>query len=259
MEMAIEKTKGLGVSILAIRDCGHMGRIGAYGEQCAAAGLVSLHFANVSGHAPFVAPFGGREARLSTNPFCFAVPTGVGAAPVILDCATSKLAWGKLKVAHNKGRKAPPGAMLDEAGKPTRDPGLMVPVARGAMIAFGEHKGSGLGLICELLGGALAGGATIHPKNRRDLATINSMLSIVIDPTRLGDAQEIGAEIDGLIDYVRSALPIDADVPVRIAGEPERRMRAERQARGIPLDPGTWAELAQSAAGLHMDINELIK
>jgi len=254
MELGIAKARASGAAIVAIRRSGHMGRIGAFGEQCAEAGLVSLHFANVSGHPPNVAPYAARESRFATNPFCFAVPGSVRNAPVILDCATSKVAWGKLKVALNKGELAGEGLLLDSEGRPTRDPAVVVPEPVGSMVAFGEHKGSGIALICELLGGALTGGDTIQPENIRDGVTINNMLSILIDPRQVTAAERFSHEFDAVIDYVHGAIPLSSDETVKIAGEPELQAMNSRRQTGVPIDDQTWSELRQLAEALGMDL-----
>lgn len=249
MIQAIAKAKAHGVAIVATRNSGHMGRIGTYGEQCAEAGIASLHFVNVSGAKAYVAPFGAREPRYSTNPFCFAVPGGDRNPPVILDCATSEVAWGKLRVAHNRGQPAPPGTILGPDGKPTTDLSVMIPELTGAMIGFGGHKGSGIALMCELLGAALGGGDTIQPGNPRDGVVTNNMLSILIDGSRLSDPFRFRREVDAMVDYVRSAAPIDETRPVMVAGDPERRSKDERLAHGIPVDPESWRALTELAKG----------
>ncbi len=254
MLQGIARAKAHGVAVLSIRNSGHMGRIGTYGELCAEAGLASLHFVNVSGAQAYVAPFGAVEPRYSTNPFCFAVPGGERNPPVVLDCATSEVAWGKLRVAHNRGLPAPPGTILGPDGKPTTDLSLMIPDLMGAMIGFGGHKGSGIALMCELLGAALGGGDTIQPGNRRDGIVTNNMLSILIDGSQLSDQGRFRRELDEMVDYVRSARPIDDARPVMVAGDPERNSKSERLARGIPLDPEAWRALSELAkvAGVAM-------
>src|SRR3546814_14905418 len=91
----------------------------SYGEQCAAAGLISLHFVNVTGRVPLVAPFGGSDARLATNPFTCPIPTSDPAAPIVLDIATSAVAPGTVRVAQNDGVAMEQGLMIDSAGDPT--------------------------------------------------------------------------------------------------------------------------------------------
>src|SRR6202008_173466 len=98
----------------------------------------------------------------------------------------------------------------------------------------------------------------IHPRHHRDGATINGLLSILIDPTRLGDGAEISREVDLVLDYMKSAAPIDPAQPVLVAGEPERRILAERSVKGIPIDAGTWADLKRAGSSVDLDIDEFI-
>ena len=186
MDVAAERARRQGAVVVALRNSSHVGRIGAYGEQCAALGLVSVHFVNVGDHAPHQAPFGCGDARLGTNPFCAALPDGAGGAAVLLDIATSAIALGKARVASNKGVPVPPDTVIDREGRPTTDPLPLVDRQEGALRAFGAHKGSGLAIMCELLGGSLTGGITIQPGHPREGGIVNSMLSIVMDPAAFG-------------------------------------------------------------------------
>jgi uncharacterized oxidoreductase len=222
---AIVCARAHGVCLLTVRDAHHIGRVGAYAEQAAAAGLVFISFVNTTGHAPLVAPYGGTTAVCGTNPFTCAVPQGLAAAvaaeeeagagaaaaaaaaspppppppPLVLDVATSTLANGKVMNAMYKGAAVPEGVLLDADGSPSVDPGCMwkskegqgVQYQGGCIRAFGLHKGSGLMLMAELLAGALTGarpegGGTIHPKNARRGATTNNLLAVLFDPLALG-------------------------------------------------------------------------
>src|SRR5438093_58595 len=160
MRMAIERAKQHGCCVMALGNTHHLGRIGHWAELAVQEGLVSIHFVNVISHAR-VAPYGGRDARFGTNPCCIGVPLP-GGPPFILDYATSAVAQGKLRVAYNKREKVPPGRLIDNQGNPTDDPRYAVVPPFGAMLPFGEHKGYGMALACELLGGALSGGGTWH-------------------------------------------------------------------------------------------------
>lgn len=247
MAAAIERCRETGVVLMALRNAHHLGRIGAYGEQSIDAGLVSLHFVNVSGHRPLVAPFGGREAVYSTNPICIAVPGTASTEPVILDMATSRVAFNKVKVALNAGKKVPAGSLIDPEGVPTDDPGVMFVEPRGALLSMGEHKGYGLATMCEILAGILTGGDTMQPGNPRPGGIVNNMLSFVFDPDRLVDRARLAAELDALVAYVKGSRPLDPEESVLVAGDPERRMRAERGRDGIPMPDTTWEEILQAA------------
>lgn len=257
MATALERCRETGVVLMALRRSHHLGRIGAYGEQAIASGLVSLHFVNVTDHRPLVAPFGGRDARFSTNPVCIAVPGTESSDPVILDMATSRVAFGKVKVAHNAGKRVPAGSLIDPQGNPTDDPGVMFTDTPGALLPVGDHKGYGLALICDLLGGILTGGGTMQPGNPRPGGIVNNMLSIIIDPGRLVDHAWLEAEIDATLAYVKSSRPAPTAAGVVVAGDPERIARLERARDGIPMNEATWAEICHAAEVLGMSREEV--
>src|SRR5580698_9900663 len=247
VEWAIGAAQQHGVAVNGLRNAHHIGRVGTYGEIAARAGMVALHFVNVASGPPPVAPFRGREGRFLTNPVCIAIPGTASNEPILLDFATSRVALGKVRVAHNAGRKMLDGAMLDHAGHPTTDPSVMYSEPRGVVLPFGEHKGSGLALVCELLAGAIVGSASVTTPTPPERGILNGMLSIVIDPGRLSMRDSMMSEIDAMISWVKSAKPAEADLPVLIAGEPEQIARTERLAHGIEIDDTTWAQLSAIA------------
>jgi uncharacterized oxidoreductase len=232
-----------GACILALRNCHHLGRIGHWAAQCAEAGLVSIHFVNVIS-SPTVAPFGGTEARIGTNPFAVGIPRA-GDRPILIDFATSKLAKGKIRVALNAGKSLPEGVLLTPKGQATTDPAVLFGSPGGVLLPFGEHKGWGLGLACELLGAALTGGKTQTGPKSRD-AVINSMLSIIISPERLGTEDSYFAEIARFTTWAQSGENRDVLLP----GDPETACRAERVASGIPIDAKSWADIVAAAASV---------
>jgi uncharacterized oxidoreductase len=247
VEWAIEAAQTHGVAVNGLRNAHHIGRVGTYGEIAARAGMVALHFVNVASGPPPVAPFRGREGRFLTNPVCIAIPGTDNNEPILLDFATSRVALGKVRVAHNAGKPMLDGALLDHAGQPTTDPSVMYSEPRGVVLPFGEHKGSGLALACELLAGAIVGSASVTTPTPPERGIINGMLSIVIDPARLSMRDSMMTEIDAMIAWVKSAKPADEDLPVLVAGEPERMARAARIADGIEIDDTTWAQLSTIA------------
>ncbi len=247
MQMGMERALRHGSCIVALGHSHHLGRIGHFAEMAVAQGLVSLHFVNVLSR-PVVAPFGGGDGRFGTNPCCIGVPLA-GREPFVLDFATSRVAQGKMRVAHNKGERVPPGYLIDAQGQPTTDPGVVVvPQANGlfgALMTFGEHKGYGLAVACELLGGALTGGGTWHREADTKRAVLNGMLTILIDPARLGTQAHLEQEALAFTDWLRQS-PSPAG-GVQIAGEPERAARRARARDGIVVDEATWAELEAAA------------
>ncbi|MBL8534907.1 MAG: malate/lactate/ureidoglycolate dehydrogenase [Betaproteobacteria bacterium] len=251
MNLGIERARRHGVAIVSLRNTHHLGRIGHWGEQVAAAGFVSIHHVNVIGRPALVAPWGGTEARFSTNPVCIAYPRGEG-EPIVLDFATSRIAHGKTRVAWKRGVPVADGNLLDAAGNPTNDPAVMWTEPLGALLPFGDHKGYGLAFVGELLAGALSGAGTLP--GRTDWGVIdNNMLSILIDPARLGGASTQAGEAERLVEWVKSARVAGSFDRVRIPGEPERETRAARGAQGIPLDATSWGEIIECAVSLGMD------
>src|SRR5262244_4278207 len=247
MAAAIARCRQTGVVALTLANAHHIGRVGAYGELASAAGLVSLHFVNVTDHRATVAPHRGTDARFVTNPVCIAVPGTDRHAPLLLDMATSAVAMGKIRVAKNEGKPAPEGALIDAKGRPTRDPNVMYREPHGALLPFGGHKGYALAVITELLATALTGGPSIQPGNQRMGGVVNNMFTIVIDPARLAGIDWLRREIDGFLDYVKSSPPADPKLPVLVPGEPERLAQAERGRTGIEVDATTWGEILAAA------------
>lgn len=237
-----------GCAIVALAYAHHLGRIGAYGEIAAQAGLISIHFVNVTDHDPMVAPYRGSDARFGTNPVCIAFPPTPGRAMFLLDMATSRIALGKARVAANRGDRVAFGAIIDTDGMPTDDPsGFKGFELKGALAPLGDHKGYGLAFAAELLAGVLTGGGTIQPGNARRGGIRNQMLSILLKPGAFGDPETMEDEMDRLMSYALASPPADWDSPVLMPGDLERALRAKRAATGIPFDAVTLAELNKAA------------
>lgn len=250
MALGMARAKTHGSCIMALADAHHLGRIGHFAEMAVAEGLVSLHFVNVKSR-PVVAAWGGTDGRFGTNPCCIGIPLA-GRAPFILDFATSRVAQGKMRVAHNQGLEVAPGLLIDERGQPTTRPGVVVvPQAGGlfgALMPFGEHKGYGLAVACELLGGALTGGGTWHQPTNTKRAVVNSMLTILIDPVRLGTQDAFETDAMAFVEWLQQSPPAQGLDAVQIAGEPERKARQLRERDGIEIDQMTWQEIQAAAS-----------
>ena len=254
MELAFERVAQHGACIMSLSHAHHLGRIGHFAEMAVARGWVSLHFVNVLSR-PVVAPWHGGDGRYGTNPCCIGIPVGVGdntQEPFVLDFATSRVAQGKMRVAHNEGKQVAPGTLIDEHGRPTTNPGVVVvPQSNGgygALMPFGEHKGFGLAVACELLGGALSGGGTWHREADNKRAVYNGMLSIIINPKALGTQMSFAQETMAFIDWLRKSPATEGSDGVKLAGEPERAARVARQENGIVVDDATWQEIKDAGA-----------
>jgi uncharacterized oxidoreductase len=244
---AIARCRNTGVVAMTLANAHHLGRIGAYGELASAAGLVSLHFVNVTDHRALVAPFRGSDARFVTNPVCIALPGTDRRPPILLDMATSAVAMGKVRVAKNAGKPLEPGVLIDAAGRPTTDPSVMYTEPQGALLPFGGHKGYALAIVTELLAGGLSGGPTIQPGNPRLGGIVNNMFSVLVDPARLAGVDWLRRELDGFVDYVKASPPADPGAPVLVPGDPERLAREQNEREGIEVDPTTWSEVLAAA------------
>ena len=256
VDVGIEKAGEAGVAVVGVKRSGHLGRLGDWAERAARAGICSIHFANVNGHA-LVAPFGGAQRRFSTAPFSIGIPRA-HLDPVVVDFATSLVAEGKVMMAARGGKPIPDDALIMRDGSLSGDPSVLyghtpdgqLPHPRrgtGAIRAFGEHKGSGLAFMCEVLAGLLTGsGSTgVKPEEGR---LWSGMLGIYIDPARLGEPEALDQSLNEFIEYVHETSPADVDGEVLIPGEVETIMRSAAHANGVSLPSPVWADLQRMAA-----------
>ena len=259
VQIGIDKCLKNGLSAVTLRNAGHVGRVGDWAEMAAEAGLVSIHFVNASGSV-LVAPFGGVERRFSTAPYCVGVPRP-GEDPLVLDFATSIVAEGKVLVTSQGGKKLPEGALIGPDGKPDNDPHLLygdyTPTGprdhskgTGAIRAFGDHKGSGLAFMCEILGGSLSGTGATDPKRGR---FANGMLSFYVDPKVFDAEGFFPTDIAKYVAFVKGSKPATPGVEILVPGEQESRTRAKRLAEGVPLPDDTWAAIVETARSVGLD------
>lgn len=254
MEYAVARSRELGVAVVALRNCGHLGRIGDWPAMAANAGCISLHWVNTSGFGLLVAPFGGIDRRLSANPIAAGIPVA-GRAPVVLDISTSAIAEGKIKVAHSRGDRLPPGCVIDAQGRPTDNPARFYSDPPGSLLSFGGHKGYGLGFVAEVLAGALTGSGCSNPETADRL--VNGMLSIVIDPREFPEDTGFDREVLRFIDWVKTSRVVSPGGEILVPGEIEERTRRQRLADGIDIDEATWTRLLETAGSLGLDQNDL--
>tara|TARA_B100000900_G_C20560780_1_gene708793 strand:+ start:594 stop:1661 length:1068 start_codon:yes stop_codon:yes gene_type:complete len=257
MDQGIERAKSHGISCVALGNAAHLGRIGAFAEYCAEAGLISTHYVNVVGHDPMVVAYGGRDRRFITNPFCCAVPRADG-NHVVLDMATTTVAAGKVRVAYMKGEPVPEHSLVDRNGVETTDASVIFSRdGGGAMQPFGLHKGYGLMVMCELLGGALGGNFTMQPGNPRGGATLNNMLSVILDPSAIGDLAAYDAEVTAMIEYIYASEAAEGIDKVLVPGDPERQSVAARSQAGIDIDDNSWQDITSAAVAAGMSEAEI--
>ncbi|QOV71126.1 malate/lactate/ureidoglycolate dehydrogenase [Citrobacter sp. BDA59-3] len=254
ISLGIEKARQHGLAAVALHNSHHIGRIGYWAEQCAAAGFISIHFVNVVGD-PMVAPFGGKDSRFGTNPFCVVFPRE-GQSPLLLDYATSAIAFGKTRVAYHKGEPVPDGCLIDAQGLPTNDPAVMHRSPLGSLVTFAQHKGYALAALCEIMGGALSGGQTTHQGSLQASvdAIFNCMTTLILNPDMFA-APDMQQQTQAFVEWVKQS-PHSNDGPILVPGEWEENNRRLRKAQGIPLDPGSWQGIFAAAVRAGMPQEE---
>ena len=244
LDEAIKSCRQHKVAVLGLRNSGHVSRAGHYSEYCAQHGLISLHFVNVWGHAPIVAAHGSSEPSFSTNPISIGIPVDNNAKPM-LDLATSTVAFGKVRVAHNRGEKIPLGWVIDDAGTPTDDPSPIWLNRSGALTTFGQHKGSGLAVFVELLAGAIAGTETVATGTTIPNGVFNNMFSVLIDPAAFDSQDHIEARIMEFYQSIKTSKTATGHKQVLMPGEPEANHRQDRERYGIDVDPETLNQIVE--------------
>jgi uncharacterized oxidoreductase len=245
MEHAIAKARAGGLSAASMSHTSHVGRLSDYAELAAAAGLVSMVWANCV-HGLNVAPWGGAARRLGTNPHAVAVP-GVNGPAMVLDFATSVVAEGKMRVKRNRKQPAPPGWFVDAQGRPATDPEVFYGDPPGALLTAGEHKGYGLSLAVEILGGILSGTGPAGPPPG---VFANGTLMICLDVERFLPLPEFHRQVAALFGWVKATPLAQGATEILIPGEPEARLEAERRAQGIAIEDQTWSQIEATAAEL---------
>ncbi len=256
LERLIPKAKALGVAAGTLRNCAHTGRLGEYAEAAAKHHFAFLGAVNSHGAGRRVAPPGGTEGRISTNPICMGAPTN--GDPVVLDFGTSAAAEGKVRVHFQKKEPTPEGWLHDSLGKPTTDPSVLYTDPRGTILPFGgqqAYKGFGLGLLLDLLCGGLSGGACSNP-TYPIAGQGNTVLFILFNPAAFGGVDHFLKETDGLTGYVRSCPTTEGVGGITLPGDPERAVKARRLVDGVPIPDGTWELIANAAKELVVTLPE---
>jgi uncharacterized oxidoreductase len=255
LDHVLPRARALGLAAGAARECGHIGRLGEYAERAAGEGLVLIATVNNCGAGQRVAPPGGLEPRLGTNPLCAAVPTD--AEPIVLDFGTSVVAEGKVRVHHINKKPVPEGWLLDPQGRPTTDPSVLYEAPLGSILPMGgtqAYKGFGLSLVLDMLAGGLTGGRSSHPG--APPAKGNNVVFLAIDPAQFAGTETLVRESSQVAGYVRSTPRAQGVEAILLPGDPERLTLRRRSAEGIPLEDAHWAKLTELAGQLGVEVPE---
>ena len=249
MNLAIHKAQTANVAALTVVRQAHVGRVADYPLMAARAGLIGMMFCDSGRTAKQVVPFGGREARLGTNPLCMALPCDLE-APVFIDMATSAAAANKISVYRSRGLSLPQGWIIDKEGNPSTDPqdyadgGALLPVG-GAQ----GHKGYGLGFMIEVFTGILTGlGFGVDPSGRHN----DGSLMLAINPAAFRPAETFRAEVAAFARYIKETPPAPGVSEVYYPGELEWRTEQTRRRDGIPIEDATWSTVLNTAGSLNL-------
>ena len=250
----IPRAQALGLAAGTLMRAGHIGRLGEYAEVAAAEKMALIATVNNHGFGRGVAPPGGKEARIGTNPMCIGVPTT--GDPVVLDIGTSVVAEGKVRVLFNKGLPAPEGWLLDPEGRPTTDSSVLYKEPRGSLLPLGApsqaYKGFGIGLLLDMLVGGLSGAPCSTP-GLPNLSS-NAVLFLVLDISQFAGTEHFLREVTGLAGNIRTTPKAEGASEILLPGDPERRMKAARLQAGIEIDDGTWGQLETLAKKLSVPV-----
>jgi LDH2 family malate/lactate/ureidoglycolate dehydrogenase len=235
IEVAIEKVKEHSVCWVGSHYGNHSGAASVYVRKLAEQGFIGIYMA--VGNANHMAPWGGIDLLLSTNPIAIAVPAG-DHPMVLLDIATTVAAYGKVKLAAQKGETIPSDWMIDRQGQPITDPKRS---GEGSLLPIGGYKGYGLAVMIGLLAGALnnaaVGKGTIDFNAHHDLITNTGQTIIAVDPSAFGDKQEFINRVIALVDDLKSSSTLPGVKEIRVPGEGAAKVMAERMRQGIAITP----------------------
>ena len=243
VELAIQKAKRTDISSVAVSRCNEVGRLGGCACLAADAEMIAVLMANDHGGGTCVAPHGGIEGRLSTNPIACAVPIE-GQDPIVLDMSTSVVASGKIRVKQHRDEALPHGWLINAEGESTTKADDFYGVPPAALLPFGGtvsgHKGFGLSVIVDILSGALTGAGCSQSEDAR---VGNGLFVLVINVASFRGFPGFSAEIERFISYLKSAKRAPGIDTIRVPGERGWEEQRKREREGIPIDPETWTQI----------------
>jgi len=250
MRLAIRKAREVGISAVGVKRSGHIGRLADYVEMASAEDMIALLFVNASGAGQWMAPWGGREARLSTNPLAFACPAPE-TIPICLDIATTTAPEGKVRVKRNRQEEVPPGWLVDAEGRPSTDPEELYRTPRGTLLPMGGHKGYGLAVMVEVLAGILTGAGHVREVPGPDF---QGLLVLVLDIAHFLPPAEFGSKVGALTHYLKSSALAPGFPQIMIPGEGEVLTERERAGKGIFVEEDTWSQIVTTARELGVPV-----
>ena len=252
MNLAIDKARTYGTSTVVLRNTSHVGRAGAYPLMAARSQMMALAFVNAGRLGYQIAPFGGIDGRLTTDPIAFSAPRR-DSHPILVDMTTSVVAEGKIRVAINAGKEVPEGWLIDCDGNPTTDPRTLKADPPGAILPMGgvvAYKGTALGFVVELLGGALSGQGCAAGETTM---VSNGVLFTAYNIAHFADLETFYDEVDGLVTHIKSSRLAAGCAEIFAPGEPEFRTAKHKTVEGITIDDTTWDAICHEARAVGLN------
>ena len=249
MNVTLDKAKTYSLAATGLFNCKHVGRLGEWPQIAADQNFIGLAFCNGGRPGGLVTPYGGAGRRMGTNPIAAAIPVA-GRNPIVVDFATSMASEGKVRVAHNRGRSVPEGWVLKADGHSTTNPADLY--ASGMLLPMAQHKGHGLSVLVELLGGVLTGNGCSGLPEYSKLG--NGVLFLVLSIEAFRPMPDFMAQGAAFCDLIKSTPPAPGFDEVLLPGEPEERATEQRRVEGISIDEITWGQLVEVAAGFNVAV-----
>lgn len=254
LEVGLQKTSEAGTATVMIRNCNHVGRLGSYSQKAAQRGMASVMVVNAPGPGG-VAPFGGIERRLGTNPISMAAPWNDGA--LVLDMTTSASAEGKLRVAFQKEETVPEGWIIDAEGNPTINPADFYADPPGSLLPLGGvlgHKGFGMSVMVDVFGGILSGSGVC----RTDLPRgANGVWMYFLDIEQFVSASEYQALLERYVASIKNSRTLPGVSEILMPGEIEQRREQQRQVGGVSIPDETWRQIGELGQRLDVSLDDL--
>ena len=254
VEVGLEKARKSGLAAITVRNANHIGCLSSYVDHIARQDMIGLLFVNAIGTPAYrMAPWGGTEPRLVTDPLAFGIPSPYG-DPIVIDMTTTVVAEGKVRVKRNRGEETPDEWLLDAEGKPTNNPNVLYSNPLGSILPLGGtaagHKGYGLNIAIELLAGALSGAGCIGTDERLS----NGALLIIIDIEQFLPIEEFYQESEIFIKHVKSSPVAEGFDEILLPGEIESKVKHQRAEEGIFVEDETWEQILEWGQKLGVEL-----
>jgi len=255
MQLAIDKAKKSSVGTVVVRNSQHVARLGEYPAMAVPHRMIGLSVINLFGGSEVekVAPWGGIDPKLAPNPIAWAAPSG-RPWPMVLDMTTSVVPEGKVRLARYQKRQLPEGCILDASGNPSTNPDDFYGPPQGALLPLGGiagHKGYGLAILTDLLGGALSGSGCAGQKKN---PSGNGLFFQAINIADFVPMRDFLRDVRELANWIKSSRRQPGVKEIYMPGEGGYRMLEKRKREGIPMDEAIWEEILSIAKGLKIKI-----